>query len=183
MKHTLIVGGTGMLSNVSLWLIDNDYHVSIIARNPERMDNLINKVVSKDRVTPLLVNYTNGNHLQEKIKYTINKNGRIDTVVAWIHSGAVDALPIIVNEVSNHKHEWELFHVLGSSANLEKIKSKVTLPDTCIYHQVQLGFMMEGTRSRWLTNQEISDGVIEAIKNKNEVLTIGQIDPWENRPN
>lgn len=182
MKHALIIGGTGMLSNVSLWLIDNGYHVSIIARNPERMDNLIKKVISKDRVTPLLVNYTNGKHLQEEIKYTINKNGSIDTVVAWIHSSAVEALPIIVSEVSNHECEWELFHVLSSSSNLEKIKRNIILPHNCIYRQVQLGFMMEGGHSRWLKNQEISEGVIEAIKNKKEVLTIGQVEPWENRP-
>lgn len=182
MKHALVVGGTGMLSDVSLWLIDNGYHVSIIARNPERMDNLTKKASSKDHVTPLLVNYTNGIELKEKIKHTINQNGSIDTVVAWIHSSAEDILPIIAGDVSNHKHEWELFHVLSSSSNLEKIKSKVTLPDTCIYHQVQLGFIMEGVHSRWLTNQEISEGVKDAIKKKKKVITIGQIEPRENSP-
>lgn len=182
MKHALVVGGTGMLSFVSLWLTNNGYHVSIITRNPERMAILLKQVNSKNHITPLLVDYTNGSELQEEIKYTINKNGRIDIVVTWIHSGAVDALPIIINEVSNQKHEWELFHVLGSGSNLEKIKRNIIVPEACLYHQVQLGFIMEGVHSRWLTNQEISEGIIEAIKMKKKKLTIGQVEPLENRP-
>lgn len=41
---------------------------------------------------------------------------------------------------------------------------------------------MESNRSRWLTNKEISDGVIEAINNKNKIHTVGQIEPWDKRP-
>ena len=182
MKHALVVGGTGMLADVSLWLVKNGYHVSIIARNPERMNHLLKKVRSNNDVTPLFVDYSNTNELQELIKYTITKNGRLDMVVAWIHSSAVDALPIIVAEASNQKPEWDLFHVLGSSSKLEKIKREIILPHTCLYYQVQLGFILEGAQSRWLTNEEISEGVIEAIKKKQNVLTVGQIEPLEQRP-
>lgn len=34
MKHALVVGGTGMLADVSIWLVNQGYQVSIIARNP-----------------------------------------------------------------------------------------------------------------------------------------------------
>ncbi|MGY3190168.1 hypothetical protein ACVWXS_004902 [Lysinibacillus sp. TE18511] len=37
MRHALVVGGTGMLSGVSLWLLNQGYHVSIIARNSDCM--------------------------------------------------------------------------------------------------------------------------------------------------
>ena len=33
MKHVLVVGGSGMLADVSLWLNNQGYHVSVIARN------------------------------------------------------------------------------------------------------------------------------------------------------
>ena len=107
---------------------------------------------------------------------TINKNGDIDIVVAWIHSTAPSALTIIAKEVSNSKSEWELFHILGSSSDLNRIKREVTMPRGCSYHQVQLGFVIEDGHSRWLTNKEISNGVIEAIKKGNKIRTIGQID-------
>ncbi len=183
MKHALVVGGTGMLSRVSLWLIDNGYQVSIIARNAERMKQLLQKTSSNSHVTPLLVDYRNNDDLIEKINLTIKQNGEIDIVVAWIHSIAENALRIIANEVSKGKNGWELFHILGSSSNLDEIKKKTAAPTSCVYYQVQLGFKSEGTQSRWLTNKEISEGVIEAIKKKKKVLTIGQIEPWENRPN
>ncbi|WP_160314251.1 hypothetical protein [Bacillus sp. 522_BSPC] len=56
------------------------------------------------------------------------------------------------------------------------------MPTGCSYYQVQLGFVTEGSRSRWLTNKEISDGIIEAIKKKKKILTIGQIEPWDKHP-
>ena len=57
---------------------------------------------------------------------------------------------------------WELYHVLGSSSNLDEMLRKVPVPPECAYHQVQLGFVVEGSRSRWLTHDEISNGVIDA---------------------
>lgn len=182
MKHAVVVGGTGMLSNVSLWLMDNGYHVSVIARNTSRMEKLIEQASSKKMVTPLLVDYTNGTKLRDKIRETIQKNGDVDIVVAWIHSTANISLSVIAKEVSNHKNKWELFHVLGSSSNLEKLKRKVPVPTNCLYNQVQLGFVIEGVHSRWLTHQEISNGVIETIKKRKQIHIIGVIEPWEKRP-
>src|SRR5690625_58782 len=182
MKHALIVGGTGMLSGVSLWLLDQGYHVSIIARNSERMKDLIEQADLDSRITPLFVDYGNYDELQKKVNATINENGAIDIVVAWIHSTAPYALKIIAKEVSVGKSEWELFHILGSSSDLKRIKRSFTRPEDCSYYEVQLGLVIEGSRSRWLANKEISDGVIEAINKRTKILTIGQIDSWEKRP-
>lgn len=182
MKHALVVGGTGMLQNVSLWLLENGYHVSVIARNPRRMENLLTKTSRKRHVTPLLVDYANNHELQNKLKNTIQQNGSIDIVVAWIHSYAKEALSTITAEISRNQNEYELFHVLGSATKLEAIKKKAAVPDNCLYYQVRLGFVLDGTYSRWLTNQEISSGVIEAIQEKKDVFTIGVVEPWEKRP-
>ena len=176
MKHALVVGGTGMLSGVSLWLLDQGYHVSIIARNSDRMKKLAEQTDLISHITPLFVNYSHHNELQKKLLATINKNGAFDIVVAWIHSTASSALEIIAKEVSFSKNDWKLFHVLGSSSDLNEIKREVTIPTNCSYNQIQLGFVIEGGHSRWLTNKEISDGVIEAIKKGNKIRTIGQID-------
>ncbi|MCT2534803.1 short-chain dehydrogenase [Aquibacillus koreensis] len=182
MKHALVVGGTGMLSDVSLWLVDRGYHVSIIARNSNRMEKLMSTTHLKDNITPLLVDYTDGEKLQEQIHYTVEKNGSIDIVVAWIHSVAEHALSVIINEVSQKQDEWELFHILGSSSDLDRIKQKASVPENCLYYQIQLGFVNDGSHSRWLTNAEISAGVMEGIKKKERVHTVGQLEPWENRP-
>lgn len=166
MKHALVVGGTGMLSRVSLWLLDQGYHVSIIARNSNRMKKLIEQTDLNYEITPLILDYNNNAELQEKVRTTIDENGGIDMVVAWIHSTAPEALKVILAEVSIRKDRWDLFHILGSSSDLKRVKREAILPKNCSYHQVQLGFLIEGSRPRWLTQKEISDGVIEAIKKR-----------------
>ncbi|WP_342559886.1 short-chain dehydrogenase [Psychrobacillus sp. FSL W7-1457] len=179
MKHALVVGGTGMLSRVSLWLLDQGYHVSIIARNSNRMKKLIEQTDLNYEITPLILDYNNNAELQEKVRTTIDENGGIDMVVAWIHSTAPEALKVILAEVSIRKDRWDLFHILGSSSDLKRVKREAILPKNCSYHQVQLGFLIEGSRPRWLTQKEISDGVIEAIKKRKKILTIGQIESQE----
>lgn len=182
MKHALVVGGTGMLKDVSLWLLDQGYHVSIIARNLERMKQLMERTSMNNHITPVIVDYKNNEKLQKEIHTTIEQHGAIDLVVAWIHSDAPDALKLIAKEVATKRGEWELFHVLGSSTDLEKIKQSFMFTENCSYYQIRLGFVMEENQSRWLTNKEISDGVIAALKHKNKIRTVGQIEPWQNRP-
>lgn len=182
MKHALVVGGTGMLSGVSLWLLEQGYHVSIIARNSDRMKDLTEQTDLNNHITPLLVDYSNQDELQKNVHATIEKNGDIDIVVAWIHSTAPNAIHIIAKEVSNSKKNWKLFHVLGSSSDLNRIKREVKVPTCCSYHRIQLGFVIEGAISRWLTNKEIADGVIEAIDKRKKIQIIGQLDPWEKHP-
>ncbi len=33
MAHALVIGGTGMLADTTLWLVKNGYDVSVIGRN------------------------------------------------------------------------------------------------------------------------------------------------------
>lgn len=171
-----------MLSSGSLWLLAKRYHVSIIARNSGRMKQLIENAGIKNHVTPIFVDYKNYDELQKKVHSIIEQNGNIAIVVAWIHSTAPEALGIIAKENSVNKNDWELYHVLGSGSDVNEIKREVTMPEECLYYQIQLGFVIEGDRSRWLTNEEISAGVIEAMEEKNKIVTIGQIEPWGKHP-
>jgi len=50
------------------------------------------------------------------------------------------------------------------------------------YRTILLGFVVEGKTSRWLTNNEICDGVIEAIENDARDSIIGTVEPWNKRP-
>lgn len=51
-----------------------------------------------------------------------------------------------------------------------------------MYREVMLGFVPLGTGSRWLTNEEISDGVIDAVGTDGERSIVGVVEPWELRP-
>lgn len=182
MSHALVIGGTGMLSNVSLWLVRQGYHISVIGRNLQRMESLLGRSTDKHSITPLFVDYSDDNQLKEELKSSIEKNGPFELVVAWVHSYAESAIETISQEVSIQNGEWRLFHVLGSSKDINEIKRKINIPDSCKYRQIQLGFILENDHSRWLTNEEISQGVIDSIQNDRLIHTVGTIEPWEKRP-
>ncbi|RUQ31156.1 short-chain dehydrogenase [Peribacillus cavernae] len=182
MKHALVVGGTGMLTNVSLWLMNNGYHVTVIGQSPDRMKHLLKKIKNDALITPILVDYKNGNELKKKMEFIIRKNGDIHLIIAWIHSDAENALDIISQQNSKNNNKWTLLHILGSSSNLIETKRNAKIPDHCLYRQVQLGFIIEGGYSRWLTNEEISNGVIESIINDKLLSIVGVTQPWEKRP-
>ncbi|KHD86247.1 SDR family NAD(P)-dependent oxidoreductase [Bacillus ginsengihumi] len=182
MRHALVVGGTGMLSAVTIWLENNGYHVSVIARDVQRMEKVIAKSQRPSRITPVMVDYRNHNELRKRLSEVSEKHGAIDLVVAWIHSDAKHALHIINQVIAKSTHHWNLFHVLGSSADLLQFKQTSPHSEHCNYHQIQLGFVIEHNHSRWLSNKEISDGVIEAIKKGVPTYTVGVMEPWELRP-
>lgn len=182
MKHALVVGGTGMLRKVCLWLEKQDYRVTVVGRSTEKMGQLLKEASNPTQFTPLFVDYRNIGELRKQVAETIEKNGPIELVVAWIHSHAKETLSTIYEVVNESCGKWELFHVLGSSANLAEIKREIPIKEDCSYQQIQLGFVIEKECSRWLTHDEISDGVVKSIQEKVPKLTIGQIGPWEKRP-
>lgn len=182
MKHALVIGGTAMLSNVCLWLIENNYKVSVIGRNFNKMEKLLNSSRHSSRIIPILVDYEDDKKLRTEIKQSIEDHGSFDLVVAWIHSTAKKALPTICEIVGQRSVKWSLYHILGSSQNLNELKKNITVDCNCTYHQIQLGFILESSYSRWLSNQEISEGVIEAISQERERHIVGQIEPWDKRP-
>ena len=134
-----------------------------------------------NQLTPVLVDYTNTKELAEQLHYIQQKNGPIHLVVAWIHSTGQQVIPCLL-EFLPQSEPWKLFQVNGSSSNLQEIKAKTAVPANASFHQVLLGFKIESGKSRWLTHDEISDGVIEVIRENKSQLVIGTITPWEKRP-
>ncbi|MEI4827878.1 short-chain dehydrogenase [Bacillus sp. FJAT-53711] len=178
--HVLVVGGTGMLQEVSKWFVEQGFHTSVIGRNVKRLEEIKNICKASERVTCLAVDYHDSDELRAKIKNSIKNNGPITLVVAWIHSTAVDALQMISEEVDAVSKEWELFHILGSSAY--KSNKKVRCSSLCSYYRIILGFVVEEKYSRWLTHDEIVSGVIAGIQNKQQEWIVGTLEPWDARP-
>ncbi|WP_163100456.1 short-chain dehydrogenase [Peribacillus alkalitolerans] len=179
MKKALVVGGTGMLADVSIWLATQGYNVHVVGRNQDRMDRIKSSFPDESLLTPMLLDYRNGDELIEAFQ----KHGTFNLIVAWIHSIADHSVQTIIKENGRRKEPWSFFHELGSSRDLEETKKRAETPNGCVYHQIQLGFVPEGSTSRWLTNDEIARGVIEAIKLKDSIYTVGMVKPWERRPN
>lgn len=168
-----------MLSEVSLWLAGEGCHVSVVGRDAERMQRVTTR---SEHISPVLVDYKNEIQFAAGLERAVEENGPIELVVAWIHSDAPQALDQVISTVRNQIGECSLYHVLGSRADLREVKESVSIPAGCSYHQVQLGFLLEGDCPRWLRNDEIASGVIEAVAAKREVSLVGMLEPRKLRP-
>lgn len=181
MGHALIVGGTGMLSDVTVWLAKQGYSVSVIGRNKHRMDETIKKCPNSIN-HPILVDYSSLEELESKLRDAVMHFRDIELVVVWVHSYAEEAISILIATISEIARDYRLFHVLGSSADLQQWHRKLTDHQKYKYHQIQLGFIIENERLRWLTNAEIASGVIEAITKQESVHIVGVTEPLNRKP-
>ncbi len=188
--HALVVGGTGMLRDVSVELARRGYTTSVIARTEAPLEELVR--ATNGRVHPIAVDYRETDRMIALLDQAVARHGPIVLVVAWIHSNAPDAPLAIARSVATAGSSVtgpavDFFHVRGSAGD---DPSKERDPDRdrlagqagLAYHEVILGFVIEARRSRWLRNAEISAGVIEAIDAGMPTFTVGTTRPWSARP-
>jgi glycine/D-amino acid oxidase-like deaminating enzyme len=180
MTRALVVGGSGMLAGVSLALARRGHDVVVIARNRERLEQLAAQ--TQGNLHPLALDYRDTVALQTALEAATKERGPFDLAVVWIHSTAPEA-PFVVARFVHGRY----FHVLGSAS------ADPSRPDTerrrrfarfarLDYREVVLGFVVERSRSRWLSHEEISQGVLEAIDTDARHFVVGVLEPWEARP-
>lgn len=180
MRNAVVIGGTGMLAAATRWIMRHAEHVTIIGRSQNRLAR-IHEAEGAERATVVPLDYRNSTDLRVCLQEAARTHGPIDLVVAWIHSTAPDAIAVIAEEVGRPAAVWRFIHVKGSASDLAAIRAEVQMPHGCAYRQVMLGYQADAGRSRWLTHQEVSDGVIRAIVEDSDV-TVGQLEPWSARP-
>lgn len=180
--QALVIGGTGMLSNLVRWLAEEYQCVSVIGRNWGRLESLImDSGDLAERIVPISVDYTDKDKLLDAVRKNLWRNGPVDLLVAWIRSGYTDSLSAVAEEISGHTNEdWRLFHVRGN-LNLSDRKMPA-LPVNAKYREVVLGFKIEEKGSRWLTNDEIWKGVRDAIVSDESFSVVGTVEPLDSMP-
>ncbi|MDY0409555.1 short-chain dehydrogenase [Virgibacillus soli] len=180
LQHALVIGGTGMLQKTCLWLADNNYMVTVINRHKNHFEQMVAKSKAPAHFHNLLVDYHDEEKLEKKLKQTFDLNGPPQLVISWIHSSAPQALPLIIDTICRYTNKWQLIHIQGSSSFF--VKEQINIPKDCTYQQVYLGFVMDEKGSRWLTNDEISNGVLKAMKLDHPKVVVGTLEPWHQRP-
>lgn len=169
--HILVVGGTGMLSGLCKALAEDGGRLSLLSRRGSAVGGFD-------------CDYHDEAAFAAALKAAVDRSGPIDLAVAWFHTLKIPAPRRLAEQVRGR-----MFQVLGSAVadpghprRLETARKVAEgLPD-CAVRQVVLGFMVEDGRSRWLTNAEISAGVLAAIRADLTYSMIGQSEPWSARP-
>lgn len=182
MKHWLVIGGTGMLKDVVVWLIQQGNHVTVIGRQQKKMQNLIKETKNASKLTPILVDYTNYNSFKTALIESQESNRSFDCIIAWIHGSDTRVWESLLQAIPSTKNMF-LYQIKGSSAYINNDSTKSYIPSNINYREVKLGFIIEDNNSsRWLTNSEIAEGIIDAIEQEIPEKHVGIFEPWNLRP-
>jgi hypothetical protein len=114
MAHVIVVGGTGMLREVSLFLAKHDNTVSVIGLEREDLNGLALEAQKfNGRINPILVDYRDPQALEQGLCEAMRFFGPLTLAVAWI---TPDALPGAANTlaavISAHSPVCRYFQVL-----------------------------------------------------------------------
>ena len=148
-----------MLAGASRGLAERGHDVSVVARGAARLDAL-----RSDRVTPIQVDYTDLDALDAALSRAVAERGPFEIAVCWIRSWEPESLRHVAGAL---REGTPLYHVLGTTGT-----PAAELPGID-YRVVRLG----RRGSRWLTNDEISSGVLEAIDREAADFPVGERDP------
>lgn len=172
--HILVVGGTGMLSGLVEALAGDGGRLSLLSRHASR-------VAGENGFD---CDYYDTEAFTAALGAAVERSGPIDLAVAWFHSLKVATPRLLAEQV-----DGRLFQVLGSAtadpAHPDRLARAASVAEglpTCRLRQVVLGFKLTQDGGRWLTNAEISQGVLEAIGADRALTIIGQVEPWSARP-
>ena len=68
MEHVLVIGGSGMLAKVAIYLVEKDYHVSVVGRNYEKMQMIINESTNQSKFSAVSSITVIAHYLQGRYK-------------------------------------------------------------------------------------------------------------------
>lgn len=161
-----------MLSGLVEALAGDGGRLSLLSRNASRF--------AREGVAGYDVDYYD----ERAFTGALDAAGPVDLAVAWFHT-----LKIAAPRRLAERMQGRLFQVLGSATGDPSHPDRLLaaaavahgLPN-CALRQVVLGFQVERGRSRWLTDEEISRGVLEAVRSDAAFSVVGTVEPWSARP-
>lgn len=183
-RHALVVGGSGMLGGVCLWLAAEGWQVTVLARGLDRIRALAARASaegSRGAIGAALADYTDDSGLAAAVEGAVRRHGAPGLVVAWIHSTAPRALGIVARVVREAAGDGgsgvRLFEVVGS-AGADPGRLPIDAAEAgaagLVHRRVVLGWARTDTGGRWLTDAEIAAGVIAAIGAGAAVYQVGE---------
>jgi len=152
-RRALVLGGTGMLSGVADALLDDGWHVVLPSRRrpTEPTNGHAARWVKADWTNPAALAATAAEAL----------DGSADLLVAWVHRGVrVSVLRAVAPLLADGAPVVEVHG--SASANPLGGCPDAVLPGHPT-QQVVLGYVRHAGRTRWLTHDEVSAGVLDAV--------------------
>ncbi len=193
-RTALVLGGTGMLKGCAEELVAQGWQVVLPSRRPEGVLGSAAKAVLRgtghvphlsdvrgSRVA-VAADWARPAELADRIREVVDRPA--DLLVAWVHASYRDAvLRAVAPLLAPHAPVVEVH----DSGSINPVRG---VPDPALdghpTQQVVLGFVRHGGSTRWLSHEETSVGVLEAVHRALDgrppsVHQVGEIDTWTAR--
>jgi hypothetical protein len=174
-EHALIVGGTGMLANATRFIRARSERVTLVARRANAAAAALGILPAE--ACPL--DWSNTTEFAAELFPRIAA-APPDLGLLWIHGNGHRTLLWLLDQLM--MRPVMIVHVLGSASGDPRGSNRdinviVSKAPRMHYVTVVLGSKtLPGGRHRWLTDDEISIGAIEAIQTGHDVV-VGEIVP------
>lgn len=190
-RTALVLGGTGMLKGCADELLAQGWQVVLPSRRPDRVLGSAAKAAlrGRDHVphvsraegarVAVAADWARPAELVERVREVVERPA--DLLVAWVHASYRDAvLRAVAPLLAPHAPVVEV-HDSGAVRAVEGV------PDPALdghpTQQVVLGFARHGSSTRWLSHEEASVGVLEAVHRALDgrppsVHQVGEVDTW-----
>jgi len=150
-RRALVLGGTGMLSGVADALLVDGWQVVLPSRRKPTVDGRAARWVKADWTEPATLAATAAEAL----------GGPADLLVAWVHRGVrMSVLRAVAPLLADDAPVVEV-HGSASANPLGGCPEPVLTGHPT--QQVVLGYVRHAGRTRWLTHDEVSAGVLDAV--------------------
>jgi molybdopterin-guanine dinucleotide biosynthesis protein A len=153
--HALVVGGTGMLAPATRGLTARGHVVTCISRR---------RVDLGPGVASLTLDYRDDEALRAGLVRATESRGPLELAVCWIHTDAPEAPRLVADTVAAG---GRLVQVFGT-----RVWPLEDVPLHVAYREV----LLSAKDGRWLTHDEISAGVLDAVDADLPVSVVGTRD-------
>ncbi len=184
MAHVLVVGGTDILEKVSLFLASHDNVVTVVTRSPGDFEKLqVQAQGLSGKINPIAVDPDEVDGVSRLLHESILAHGPFTLAVNWVQEQLMKVSDLIASILNATSPICRYFQILPG-AELAKVRERNYFENAyrnlerVLYRIIVLGFKREKGTLRNLNNEEISDGIIKALRDDSKNALIGS-DPWE----
>lgn len=187
MGQALVIGNPGTIKNACLGLARRGFSLALIARDKPRLEELAAECFLVGRGQPRVfeADPRNGPLLDKVLRDAAPQASDFDLAVCWLPSLAAKALDLVAHHLGDKGAPPRVFHVVGSvseNPSQEKFSRRDLESLNIRYRRVVMGYTIEDGKARWLSDEEICAGILEAVDSDATDHIIGQVEPWEGKP-
>ncbi len=178
-----------MLSEAVIGLAERALEVTVVARGERALDDVVRRAATRAKtpVHAVSADYVDARDFLAALDRAVAARGPLALAVAWVHSTA-PAIPFeIARRMDAAGAPSRFLHVLGSavadpSRDDDGRRERFARLRHVSYEEVVLGFVVTRAGSRWLRDEEICAGVLDAVDHPATRTVVGTVTPWSARP-